>query len=201
MSTRPIAIRKIMSVFVIMVTLLSCSKPVHEEPNSMKKAVSQDWKSEVESTLQLFGHRNWIVIADAAYPQQSNPAIKTLVVNSDQLEVIEFVNESIEKAKHVNATIFIDKEMEFVPEKAAEGIENYRAKLENLLDGKPVQAMLHDAIIQKIDSSAKLFNVLIIKTDLAIPYTSVFFELECGYWDGEDEENLRTIIAGNENSN
>ncbi|MFN7015061.1 MAG: RbsD/FucU domain-containing protein [Bacteroidia bacterium] len=167
----------------------------------MKKAVSQDWKSEVESTLQLFGHRNWIVIADAAYPQQSNPAIKTLVVNADQLEVVEFVNQSIEKAKHVNPTIFIDKELEFVPEKSAAGIESYRAKLENLLDGKPVQAMLHDAIIQKIDSSAKLFNVLIIKTNLTIPYTSVFFELECGYWDGEDEENLRTIIAGNENSN
>ncbi|MCL6260128.1 hypothetical protein M3O96_13585 [Aquiflexum sp. TKW24L] len=201
MSTKPSVIRKILSVLVIMVTILSCSKPVHQEPNSVEKADLQDWKLEVERTLQLFGHRNWIVIADAAYPQQSNQAIKTLVVNADQLEVIEFVNQSIEKAKHVNATIFIDKEMEFVPEKAAEGIGNYSAKLDILLEGKPVKTMLHEAIIQKIDSSAKLFNVLIIKTDLVIPYTSVFFELECGYWNAEDEENLRTIIAGSGKKN
>jgi hypothetical protein len=69
------------------------------------------------------------------------------------------------------------------------------------LEGKQVKTMIHDAIIQKIDSSARFFNVLIIKTDLAIPYTSVFFELECGYWNADDEENLRTIIAGSEKIN
>lgn len=84
--------------------------------------------------------------------------------------------------------------MEFVPEKEAIVIENYRAKLENVLKGKPVKAMLHEDMIKKIDASAKLFNVQIIKTDLAIPYTSVFFELECGYWNAETEENLRTAI-------
>jgi hypothetical protein len=54
--------------------------------------------------------------------------------------------------------------------------------------------MLHEDIIQEIDASAKLFNVLIIKTDLAIPYTSVFFQLECGYWNTEAEKNLRTKL-------
>jgi hypothetical protein len=48
------------------------------------------------------------------------------------------------------------------------------------------------------DTLAKLFNVLIIKTDLAIPYTSVFFQLECGYWnaeaEAEAEENLRNEL-------
>jgi L-fucose mutarotase/ribose pyranase (RbsD/FucU family) len=189
-----LTIRKIISVFAITVTLLSCTKPATQELTVVEKTNLQDWKSEVERTLQLYGHRNWIVIADAAYPQQSNQAIKTLVINADQLEVVEFVTQSIEKAKHVNATIFIDKEMEFVPEKAAEGIENYRVKLDNLLEGKQVKTMIHDAIIQKIDSSARFFNVLIIKTDLAIPYTSVFFELECGYWNADDEENLRAIM-------
>ena len=51
--------------------------------------------------------------------------------------------------------------------------------------------MLHEDIIRELDASAKLFNVLIIKTDLAIPYTSVFFQLECGYWNVEAEKNLR----------
>ncbi|WP_162340061.1 RbsD/FucU domain-containing protein [Cyclobacterium salsum] len=181
-----------------MITILSCTKPVRQEPNIGEKADVKDWKSEVKSFLQLFGHRNWIVIADAAYPKQSNKAIKTLAIDADQLEAVEFVNQLIEKATHVKANIFIDKKMEFVPEKEAKGIENYRAKLDNVLEGKPVKTMLHDDIIQKIDASAKLFNVLIIKTDLVIPYTSVFFELECGYWNTDAEENLRTAIAGSE---
>ena len=97
----------------------------------------------------------------------------------------------IEKTKHVDANIFIDKEMAFVSENDAKGIESYRADLDKVLEGKPVKTMLHEDIIRELDTSAKLFNVLIIKTDLAIPYTSVFFQLECGYWNGEAEQNMR----------
>ena len=62
------------------------------------------------------------------------------------------------------------------------------------MEGKTIKTMLHEDIIRELDSSAKLFNVLIIKTDLAIPYTSVFYQLECGYWNGEAENNLRMLI-------
>lgn len=177
-----------------MIVILSCSKPVQKQQNNVAKSEVQDWKLEVEKTLKLFGHRNWIVIADGAYPQQSNQAIKTITIEANQLEAVEFVNQLIEKAKHVNANIFVDKEMAFVPEKEAKGIETYRIKLNEVLEGKPVKTMLHEDIIQELDASAKLFNVLIIKTDLAIPYTSVFFQLECGYWNVEAEKNLRTNL-------
>ncbi|SOE20295.1 RbsD / FucU transport protein family protein [Spirosomataceae bacterium TFI 002] len=190
-------IRKIVPVFLIMIGLLSCSKPVENKNNIETMSEVSDWKLEVEKTLKLYGHRNWIVIADGAYPQQSNPAIKTITIDADQLEAVEYVNQLIEKAKHVEANILIDKEMEFVPEKAAKGIESYRAKLEKILEGKPVKTMLHEDIIRELDASAKLFNVLVIKTDLAIPYTSVFFQLECGYWNSEAEENLRKELTRN----
>jgi hypothetical protein len=39
-----------------------------------------------------------------------------------------------------------------------------------------------------------MFRILIIKTELTIPYTSVFLELDCGYWDGEAEKQLREAI-------
>jgi hypothetical protein len=35
---------------------------------------------------------------------------------------------------------------------------------------------------------------LIVKTDMTIPYTSVFFELDCGYWNAGAEERLRQAI-------
>jgi len=39
-----------------------------------------------------------------------------------------------------------------------------------------------------------LFNVLILKTDMTLPYTSVFIELECGYWSEAAEKKPRAAI-------
>ena len=36
------------------------------------------------------------------------------------------------------------------------------------------------------------FDVLVIRTTTALPYSSVFLELRPGYWDGESEQRLRT---------
>jgi len=36
--------------------------------------------------------------------------------------------------------------------------------------------------------------VLVIKTPLALPYTSVFVQLDCGYWTPEAEQQLRRAM-------
>ena len=179
--------------FLFLFSIFSCSKPV---PNSVDNTTTnaKKWQTEVEKTIQLFGHRNWIVVADGAYPKQSNQAIKTITVNANQLEVVQFVNEAIKKSSHIQANIFLDKEIAFVAEKDAKGIDEYRNNLNKILETKKVQTMLHEDIISELDSSAKVFDILIIKTNLAIPYTSVFFQLNCGYWNSEAEKNLRTNL-------
>lgn len=186
-------IQKTALVFIILFTLFSCVNEVQKKEETATAAVS-DWKTEVENTIKLYGHRNWIVVADGAYPKQSNPAIKTIAVDANQLEVVAFVNEIIKKSSHVQANIFLDKEMAFVAEKDAKGIENYRTELNKLLDKKDLKTQLHEDIIKELDTSAKLFDVLIIKTNLSIPYTSVFFQLDCGYWNAQAENNLRNNL-------
>ena len=42
--------------------------------------------------------------------------------------------------------------------------------------------------------AGKTFKVLLIKTTLTKPYTSVFFQLECGYWNAEAEKSLRDAM-------
>jgi L-fucose mutarotase/ribose pyranase (RbsD/FucU family) len=180
-------------LFVCVLLLFSCTKPI-PKPEEVLPSNAENWQTEVEKTIQLFGHRNWIVVADGAYPKQSNPAIKTITVNANQLEVVQFVQESIKKTTHVQANIFVDKEMAFVPEKDAKGIDKYRTDLNKILNSKNLSTKLHEEIIGELDKSAELFDVLIIKTTLAIPYTSVFFRLECGYWNAEAEQNLRTNL-------
>ncbi len=185
-------IQKITTFIIAILLAFSCSNQQEQKNHTNMKATN--WKTEIEQTLKQFGHRNWIVVADGAYPEQSNPAIKTITVDAEQLDVINYVNGMIEKATHVDANIFIDTEMAFVSENDANGMESYRTDLDKILEGKPVKPLLHEDIIRELDASAKLFNVLIIKTDLAIPYTSVFFQLECGYWNSEAEENMRQLL-------
>jgi D-ribose pyranose/furanose isomerase RbsD len=186
-------IQKTALVLIVLFTLFSCVNESQKKEETTT-SVSENWKTEIESTIQLFGHRNWIVVADGAYPKQSNPAIKTIVVDANQLEVVQFVTEAIQKSTHVQANIFLDKEMAFVAEKEAKGIDNYRKDLNKIVEAKKVQTMFHEDIIKELDNSAKVFDVLIIKTNLTIPYTSVFFQLDCGYWNAEAEKNLRTNL-------
>jgi len=155
------------------------------------EAQQKNWQAELSESLPILGHRNFIVIADSAYPQQSNPGIKTIYTGEKQIDVVKAVLAAVESASHVNGTIYVDKELGYVPDKNARGIDDYRNALDKVLKGRIVQRLPHMDIIKKLDASGELFNVLILKTDLTLPYTSVFIELGAGYWNAESENELR----------
>ena len=148
----------------------------------------------IQSRLPGLGHRNWIVVADSAYPLQISAGVETIVVDADQLTVVKEVLRALAKAKHVRPHIYRDAEMDFVSAKNAPGITAYRNSLNGLLKGKPVEKMLHEQIIAKLDDAGKTFKVLLIKTPLTVPYTSVFFQLECGYWSDSAEKEMRAAM-------
>ena len=152
------------------------------------------WLEKLRGYLPVLGHRNWIVIADSAYPLQTAPGIETFYVAGDQLEVTRAVLAELAKVKHVRPVIYTDAELKFVPEKNAPGIAEYRAGLEKVLAEKPVLALPHEQIIGRLDEAGKTFKVLVFKTKLTLPYTSVFLQLDCGYWSGESEKELREAM-------
>ncbi|MGA9060569.1 MAG: hypothetical protein WB341_02785, partial [Terracidiphilus sp.] len=155
-----------------------------------------DWERRLNLLLPLFGHRNWIVVADSAYPAQSKPGIETIVSGGSQLEVARKVVHAIAASKHVRANVYLDKELEFVAEADSPGVTRYRSQLDALLKNATRIPMLHEEIIAKLDEIAPVFRVLIIKTDLTIPYTSIFFELDCGYSSAQAKHRLRHAMAG-----
>ena len=161
----------------------------HDDGNSV------GWRAKLKSELPLFGHRNWIVIVDSAYPKQSAAGIQTIYTGVGQLEVLEAVLKEIDAAPHVFPVVLLDKELNSVPEEHAPGVAAYRKQLAQQLNGKQVDVMLHEDIISELDEASKLFNILILKTDMTIPYTSVFLRLECGYWNAEQEQAMRETIG------
>jgi len=152
------------------------------------------WQDKLASELPVLGHRNWIIIADSAYPAQSRAGIETIATGADQIEVVKAVLKAVDNAKHVRATVYVDEEMKYVSEKDAPGIDAYREELTSLLEKRAVKRVPHEELIAKIDESAKTFRILIFKTELTLPYTSVFLELDCGYWSSGAERKLRQAI-------
>lgn len=154
-------------------------------------------KNEIAQRLAFYGHRNWIAVVDSAYPLQTAPGIDTVVAGGDQLTIVKDVLAELQQAKHVFPVALVDNELAYVAEKNAPGISAYRANLKNALAGVQVETRPHEEIIRDLDEASKLVKVLIIKTDCIMPYTSVFFRLECGYWNAQSEQELRDAISAN----
>jgi L-fucose mutarotase/ribose pyranase (RbsD/FucU family) len=152
------------------------------------------WRHTLAQDLAVMGHRNWIVVADSAYPAQSRAGIKTIVTGADQIGTVETLLAVIDKAPHVRPIVYVDAELQHVAEKDAPGIDAYRENLVRLLDGRPVVSLPHEEVIARLDEAGETFRVLILKTDMTLPYTSVFVQLDCGYWSAEAERNLRKAI-------
>jgi hypothetical protein len=160
------------------------------------RALSPDWRSRLNEELPLLGHRNWIAVVDSAYPLQTSAGVETIETNASQLDVVRMVLDQLSKAKHVRPVIFTDSELNIVPEAEAAGVTAYRQGLTSLVGKTEAQSLPHEEIISKLDEAGKTFHVLVLKTNMTIPYTSVFIRLDCGYWSADAEKRLREKMAG-----
>jgi len=177
-------------VVCLCLALIACNQPNMSESNYKEKNM-ENWETVLEEKLPLLGHRNWIVVTDMAYPLQSHDGITTLYTKEEFGQVVKQVSDMIKNAPHVFAHTYLDKEQEKLSEELARGWETYREQLGKALDLNEVKYLPHEELIHKLDEVSSLFEVVIIKTPLTLPYTSVFFELDCKYWDAEREALLR----------
>ena len=58
----------------------------------------------------------------------------------------------------------------------------------------PADSVAHEILIDRLNEAGKSFHVLVLKTQMAIPYTSVFLQLDCRYWSAESEARLRKAM-------
>lgn len=181
--------KKYILVFTLLIAMTACIDKKGENINSEK-----DWKAKFNERLPLLGHRNWILIVDKAYPEQTTTGVETINTDEDLLTVLKYVKAGIDSSKHVNAEVFTDKELGFITPKQVPAIVGLRDSLNAIL-GNNRSSIPHDSVFVKIDAATKLFKVLVLKTNQTIPYSSVFIRLNCAYWDGKREKELRDSIA------
>jgi len=186
----------VLGLAILVATFAACER--EDEANEEKTAVpavqtakAPVWTDALAAYLPALGHRNWIVVADSAFPLQISPGIETIVSNEDHFTVLAKVLKAVDGARHIRPKIWLDKELSFVPEALAPGADDARRRLEEALKGRGALPVLHEELIARLDHVGKTFKIVMIKTTLAVPYTSVFLELDCGYWGPEAEAKMR----------
>ena len=157
-------------------------------------AAQTNWQTKLKQELPLLGDRNWIAVVDSAYPLQVSPGAETIETNANAATVVRTVLSDIAHARHVRPVVYMDAELPYVSEKDAPGIDAYRKNIHEALGNLPVHYLLHAKRIAQLNSTAKIFKVLILKTTLTVPYSSVFIHLKCGYWSDGAEIRLRKAM-------
>lgn len=157
-------------------------------------AEPKNWKEQLNAELPLLGHRNWILVVDKAFPAQTAPGIKIINTGEPLQDALKYTLQKIDRSLHVKPNIYTDKELGYLTTEMVPFIENYRKELANNLKGIEPQTLLHDSVFVKIDKASKLFQIIVLKTEEVIPYSSVFIQLDCRYWSGEKEKALRELM-------
>ncbi|MBP3518575.1 MAG: hypothetical protein J6K31_09330 [Parabacteroides sp.] len=154
-----------------------------------------NWQTELKEKLPLLGHRNWIVVTDMAYPLQAKKGITTLYAQESYVDVLSAVKKMVDNSPHVYAHIYQDEELSFLDENFCSGINQLKKQINEVLLSSKIQSIKHDHLIARLDSISNLFEIIVIKTELTMPYTSTFFELDCKYWDSNKQTILEKKMA------
>jgi hypothetical protein len=114
-------------------------------------------------------------------------------VDKDLPTVLRYVTETIASSPHVRATVFLDKEIQFVADRDYPGASALKRAITSTFAKGQISSIPHAEVLSRIDEAGKTFRILFIKT--TIPYTSVYIRLDCGYMSDEEERKIRAAVS------
>ncbi len=152
------------------------------------------WQLEVDKQAGQLGYRNWIVIAEASFPAHSRPGVRQVTAPVDVPEAVDYVLNALERTEHVRPQVYLTRELRSVENDFAPGIDDMRKRLKEALHGHETTELDQSSLLTLLEDANRSFDVLVIRTPTALPYSSVFLELQPGYWDVDSETRLREKI-------
>lgn len=152
------------------------------------------WKGAVDHQAGQLGYRNWIVVAEASFPAHSRPGIRQVNAPVEIPEAVDYVLQALEQTENVRPRVYLTREMRSVENDFAPGIDQMRERIKESLHGHEATELDQQSLLTLLEDANRSFDVLVIRTQSALPYTSVFLELQPGYWDATSEARLRERI-------
>lgn len=154
----------------------------------------QGWQAAVERQASQLGYRNWIVIAEASFPAHSRPGVRQVNAPTEIPETLDFVLTTLEQTENVRPRVYVTRELRAVENDFAPGIDDMRKRLQTAFHGHETTELDQQSLLTLLEDANRSFDVLVIRTHTALPYSSVFLELQPGYWDVDSETRLRERI-------
>jgi hypothetical protein len=152
------------------------------------------WRGAVDHQAGQLGYRNWIVIAEASFPAQSRPGVRQVVAPVEIPEALDYVLHALEKTEDLRPRIFVTRECRSVENDFAPGIDEFRKRAQDSIHGHETTELDQQSLLTLLEDANRSYDVLVIRTRTALPYSSVFLELQPGYWDAASESRLRERI-------
>ncbi len=145
-----------------------------------------------------------LLLTTASFCQQSSSnwqtklhqqlPLLTIETGATQLTVASAVLTALDRSNHVKPIIYLDAELPYVPQQSYPELNAYRENLKKTLQGRPIQSLPHEKILDKISEAGKDYKILVLKTTMTMPYTSVFLQLDCKYCTDEGEQKIRQAM-------
>jgi len=154
----------------------------------------RDWHGAVDHQVAQLGYRNWIVIAEASFPAHNRAGLRQINATADVPEVVDYVLKTLEQTENVKPQVYVPRELRSVENDFAPGIDELRKRLAESFHGHEPTELDQQSLLTLLEDANRSFDVLVIRTPTALPYSSVFLELQPGYWDVDSETRLRERI-------
>jgi len=152
------------------------------------------WKTAVDNQVGQLGYRNWIVVAEASFPAYSRRGVRQVTADVEIPEALDYVLHVMERTENTRPNVYVARELRSVENDYAPGIEPFRKRITGALHGHETLQIDHQSLLLLLEDANRSFDVLIIRTQTALPYSSVYLELLPGYWDADSEARLRERI-------
>lgn len=152
------------------------------------------WQAAVDRQAGQLGYRNWIVIAEASFPAHNRPGVRQIAAPVEIPEAVDYVLHALEQTENVRPQVYLTRELRSVENDFAPGIDDFRKRIQDSLHGHEATELDQQSLLTLLEDANRSFDVLVIRTQSALPYSSVFLELQPGYWDAESEARLRQRI-------
>ena len=155
------------------------------------------WVKALQTEVAALGSKNWIIVTEQAYPTPQHTGVRVLVADAGLPETLSEVLEAIESEGHIWPKIYTLREFEFLKKEYAPGIDKVRASRNAALAERKSQQVTKRTADLLLKAGMKNYRVLMVKSHSAYPYSSVFMELDSGYWNGNSEDALRKAMPNN----
>jgi D-ribose pyranose/furanose isomerase RbsD len=152
------------------------------------------WQAAVNRQAGQLGYRNWIIIAEASFPAHNRPGLRQVTASVGVPEALDYVLNTLEQTQNVRPQIYLTREVRSVENDFAPGIDELRKQVKDALHGHETTELDQQSLLTLTEDANRSFDVLVIRTTTALPYSSVFIELQPGYWDVDSETRLRDRI-------